>query len=158
MKASAAALAVMGALGLAACTAASGEQVAAPTSALTSTPSATPDATPNPLVFAPEKSAADNFDYFTSLADAVVAADSNAGGRAFIDALAAGGFDKAAMQVTPDTTTVDLAADSVQFSVTLNGECLIGQYGPASGGLHSTVAPLLGTGRCLVGATRQIDW
>lgn len=154
MKACAAALVVMGALGLAACTSAPVEQVASPTS----TPTATPDATPIPLVFAPEKSAADNLDYFTSLADAVVEADSDAGGRAFIDALVAGGFDKAAMQVTPDTTTVELAADSVQFSVAFNGECLIGQYGPASDGLHTMVAPLLGTGTCLVGATRQIDW
>ena len=156
MKACAAALVIMGACGLAACTAAPVEQV--DTSTSTSTPGASPDATPIPLVFAPEKSAADNLDYFTSLADAAVTADSDADGRAFVDALVAGGFDKAAMQVTADTTTVDLAADSVQFSVVFNGECLVGQYGPASDGLHSMVAPLLGTGRCLVGATRQIDW
>ena len=154
MRACAAALVLTGALGLAACTSAPVEQVATPTAA----PTASPDATPIPLAIASEKSAAENLDYFTSLAQAVVDADSDAGGRAFIDALVAGAFDKAAMQVTPDTTSVDLAADSVQFSVSFNGECLIGQYGPASGGLHSMVAPLLGTGTCLVGATRQIDW
>lgn len=127
-------------------------------------PSASPSATQTPapvktpLAFAPDKSAADNLAYFTSLAAQVAAVDSNAGGRAFVDALVVGGFDKAAMQVTPDRTSIDLAADSVQFSVQLNGECLIGQFGPASDGVHTMVAPLLGTGTCLVGATRQIDW
>ncbi len=44
------------------------------------------------------------------------------------------------MQVTADRTTVDLQADSVQFAVLFEGECLVGQYGPASGGYHSAVA------------------
>ena len=160
MKTCAAALVVFGAFGLTACTSTSrdsspGDQTA---TAPASTPTATPDATTTPLAYAPEKSAADNLDYFTSLADAVVVTDPDAGGRAFIDALVGGGFDKAAMQVTADRTTVDLAADSVQFSVAINGECLIGQYGSAIDGLRSVVAPLLGSGTCLVGATRQIDW
>ena len=161
MKTCAAALVAFGALGLAACTTAPGEQATDTpnqTQTQTPTPTAAQEAPPVALVLAPEKSASDNLDYFTSLASTVVAADSTAGGRAFIDALVVGGFDKAAMQVTADTTSVDLAADSVQFSVIFNGECLIGQYGPSSGGVQSMVAPLLGTGTCLVGATRQIDW
>ena len=57
------------------------------------------------------------------------------------------------MQVTSDRTTVDLPADSVQFSVRFDGECLIGQYGPASGGYHGAVAPAARhRRRCLVGA------
>jgi hypothetical protein len=53
---------------------------------------------------------------------------------------------------------VDLPADSVQFAVLFAGDCLIGQYGPASGGYHSAVGPALATGGCLVGETRPIDW
>lgn len=106
----------------------------------------------------PELSAAENLAYFDFIAAAVLKADPNAGGRDFIDALAAGGFDKTQMEVTFDRTAVDLAADSIQFAVRFNGECLIGQNGPASDGYHSIVAPLLGTDRCLLGATRQIDW
>jgi hypothetical protein len=103
-------------------------------------------------------SASENLAYFDSVAAGVVAANPSAEGRAFVDALTAAGFDKTQMEVTFDTTAAELVADSVQFAVRFNGECLIGQFGPASGGLHSIVAPLLGTGRCLVGATRQIDW
>lgn len=102
--------------------------------------------------------AAENLPYFDSVNAAVVTADDSAGGRDFIDALIAAGFDRDAMQVTADRTTVDLQAGSVQFSVRLGDECLVGQYGPASGGYHGAVRPALGTGGCLVGQTRPIDW
>ena len=102
--------------------------------------------------------ASDNLAYFDSVNVAVIAADASAGGRAFIDALVAAGFEKSQMEVTADRTTVDLPADSVQFAVLFEGDCLIGQYGPASGGYHSAVGPALGTGGCLVGETRHIDW
>jgi hypothetical protein len=116
-----------------------------------------PTAAPAPTLD-PALSAADNLAYFDSVAAGALAANSSADGRAFIDALTAAGFDKTQMEVTFDTTAAELAADSIQFGVRFNGECLIGQFGPASGGFHSMVAPLLGTGRCLIGATRQIDW
>ena len=51
----------------------------------------------------------------------------------------------------PDAATAPVA-------VLFQGRCLIGQYGPASGGYHSAVRPALGTGGCLVGQTRPIDW
>ena len=88
----------------------------------------------------------------------VAAANASAGGRDFIDALVTAGFDKSQMEVTADRTTVDLQADSVQFAVLFSDECLVGQYGSASGGYHSAVRPALGTGGCLVGETRPIDW
>jgi hypothetical protein len=110
------------------------------------------------LTLDPTLSASENLAYFDSVAAGALAANQSADGRAFIGALTAGGFDKSQMEVTFDTTAAELAADSIQFAVRFNGECLVGQFGPASGGLHSMVAPLLGTGRCLVGATRQIDW
>jgi hypothetical protein len=106
----------------------------------------------------PELPAAENLAFFNSVNVAVVAANDSAGGRDFIDALTAAGFDRSAMQVTADRTTVDLQAGSVQFSVRLGDECLVGQYGPESGGYHGAARPALGSGDCLVGQTRPIDW
>ena len=77
-------------------------------------------------------------------------------GRPLIDNLVKAGFPKADMEVTPDRTTVNLAADNVSFSVRLGKTCLIGQYGNT--GYASTVQKLLSTGHCLIGTTRKIDW
>jgi len=126
-----------------------------PTASPTAEPTEAPPAAP---VLHPDLSASENLAYFDAVNLAVIAADPNAGGRAFIDALVAGGFDRAAMQVTNDRTTIDEPADSIQFSVAFQGECLVGQYGPKSDGYHGAVRPLLGTGSCLVGQTRPIDW
>lgn len=120
-------------------------------------PSATPDDAPPPAL-RPDGSATDNLPYFDAVNLAVIAADAAAGGRDFVDALAAAGFETTAMQVTADTTTIGDPADSIQFAVLFAGECLIGQYGPKSDGYHSAVRPALGTGGCLVGSTRPIDW
>ncbi|WP_241992179.1 DUF6993 domain-containing protein [Cryobacterium lyxosi] len=118
-----------------------------------------PSATPAPdATLVPDGTAAENLVYFNFLAAAVTKANPAADGRAYIDALVAGGFDRAAIEVTFDRTQADLAADSIQFSVRFAGECLIGQIGPASNGFHSVVVPILSTGLCLVGSTRQIDW
>lgn len=139
--------------GLAGCS--SGGPEPTPSATVTTPPTEAP---PPPPELRPDLSATENLAFFDSVNQAVVAADPNAGGRAFIDALVAGGFDKAAMQVTADRTTIDEPADSVQFSVSFQGECLVGQYGPKSGGYHGAVRPMLGTGTCLVGQTRPIDW
>lgn len=134
-----------------------------PAPAASSSATAAPSAEPTPVAppapaLRPELSADENLPYFDSVSLGVVAANASAGGRDFIDALVAAGFDKSQMEVTADRTTVDLQADSVQFAVLFQGECLVGQYGPASGGYHSAVRPPLGTGGCLVGETRPIDW
>ena len=92
----------------------------------------------------------------TNAATIAAADGGNPGGRAFIDALVNAGFDRAAMQVTPDTTAISLDADNVQFSILIDGDCLIGQSGNV--GYNSTVLPVLSTGACLVGNTRAIDW
>lgn len=138
-------------IGVAGCT----TQAPDPTPAPSASPSPEPSAPPT---LRPELSASENLAYFDSVNLAVVAANPEAGGRDFIDALVAAGFDKSQMQVTADRTTIDLQADSVQFSVLFQGECLIGQYGPKSGGYHGVVGPVLATGTCLVGQTRPIDW
>jgi hypothetical protein len=106
------------------------------------------------LVLQPQASATKNQAYFDLIASAVTAID----GRSYVDALTAAGFDKAQMEVTFDRTETGLAADTIQFAVRFNGECLLGQNGPASGGYHSAVTAPLASGTCLVGTTRSIDW
>ena len=149
-------------VGVAGCTApASGPTPGPASQTASAAPTASASASPTPVApptLRPELSAGENLAYFDSVNLGVVAANSAAGGRDFIDALVAAGFDRSQMEVTADRTTVDLEADSVQFAVLFQGECFVGQYGPASGGYHSAVRPALGTGGCLVGQTRPIDW
>jgi hypothetical protein len=102
--------------------------------------------------------AAQNLPYFDMVNKATVAANAGAQGRDFIDALVAAGFQKRDMQLTPDTTSIGLKANSIQFSVQLGDTCLIGQYGADAGGYESTTSPTLATGGCLIGQTRPIDW
>ncbi len=141
--------------GVSGCTAAPPPASSASPSAPTETAPATGSATPS---LSPDLAASENLAFFDAVNLGVVAANASAGGRDFVDALVTAGFDKSRMEVTADRTTVDLQADSVQFAVLFSEECLVGQYGPASGGYHSAVRPALGTGGCLVGETRPIDW
>ncbi|NQX27606.1 hypothetical protein HQQ81_09655 [Microbacteriaceae bacterium VKM Ac-2854] len=143
---------------LAACTPSADPQPNASADA-TSSAAPTPVSTPTPdPVFVPGGTAEQNKAYFDWSNAKVVAADSAAKGRSFIDSLVAAGFDKAAMEVTPDATSIGLDADSVQFSVKIGEDCLVGQYGPKSGGYHGIVAKPIATGKCLVGQTATIDW
>lgn len=124
-----------------------------PTPTPTTSASATPE--PDPEIDL-EGSAKDNHEFFDLINNELIAAGGTLDGRAFIDNLVAAGYPKADLEVTPDRTAINIAADNIQFSVRLNGTCLIGQYGNI--GYASTTADLLGTGRCLVGQTRPIDW
>ncbi|WP_247622556.1 DUF6993 domain-containing protein [Microbacterium galbinum] len=133
-----------------------GDPDPAPTSSAPS-PSAT-DA-PVAVAFVPDGSADDNLPIFTQTAQGVWDSEQRGEGRAYIDALVGVGFDKAAMQVTNDQSTVGNAAESLQFSVRWGDtECLIGQVGPSTGQLVTRVMPQLAEGRCLIGTTRAIDW
>ena len=120
----------------------------------------TPGATePSAPALVPDGTAADNLPLFASVIAQVWASDQRAQGRAYIDALVAAGFDKAAMQVTADETTVGNPVESLQFSVRWGEtECLVGQVGPSTGDPVTTVTDQLAEGRCLIGATRPIDW
>jgi hypothetical protein len=125
-----------------------------PTPPSTSGPSSAPvDETPEIDL---EGDAGDNREFFDLTNNQLIAAGGSLDGRAFIDNLVAAGYPKADMEVTNDRTAINGAADNIQFSVRLNGTCLIGQYGNI--GYASTTASLLTTGKCLVGATRPIDW
>jgi hypothetical protein len=104
----------------------------------------------------PNGTADQNLAYFDYVNKKLIAAGGDLSGRPFIDNLVKAGFSKVDMEVTPDRTTVNLAADNISFSVRMGNTCLIGQYGNT--GYSSTAQKLLSTSRCLVGTTRTIDW
>ncbi|MGN7947892.1 DUF6993 domain-containing protein [Microbacterium sp. 22215] len=121
--------------------------------------SPTPSATPTTPVYVADGTANDNLPLFDAVTAQVWASDQKVSGRAYIDALIAAGFDREAMQVTQDVSTVGNPAESIQFSVRWgDSECLVGQVGPSTGAPVTVVMPQLAEGRCLIGATRAIDW
>ena len=143
-------------LALAACTGAPDAPGDEPTRpAASPSASATPTAAPDPELV-PEGDAEANLPYFDLVNRRLLATVATPNGQQLIENLVAAGFGKADMEVTPDTTIGREAAGSIQFSVRVNGTCLIGQTGEA--GYNAVAAPLLGTGKCLVGATRSIDF
>ncbi|QNE34424.1 DUF6993 domain-containing protein [Leifsonia shinshuensis] len=151
--------AVAAALLLSACTGAHPSASTDPAPHTTASDSATPTPTASAApVLVPGGTAAANQPYFDKVNQATIAAKPGAKGRDFIDGLVAAGFTKADMQLTPDTTTIGLTAPSIQFSVKFGDSCVIGQYGPDSGGYTSLTSPALATGGCLIGQTRPIDW
>lgn len=113
---------------------------------------------PAPAVLVPDGTAADNLPLFTEVVAQVWAGPDQVAGRAYVDALVAAGYDRSAMQVTPDTTTIGNPAESIEFSVRWGEECLVGQVGPSIGSPVTTVLPGLSSGGCLIGQTRAIDW
>lgn len=141
------------------CTAApAATPVATPTSTPDPTSSAatpTPTSTPGPTIH-PGDSAAANKDFFDLVNQDFYTARGMSDGRSIIDNLVAAGFRKQDMSVTADATAIGLPVDSIVFAVRVKGECLVGQFSAA--GYHGEVAPLLGTGGCLIGLTRPIDW
>nr|WP_249353688.1 hypothetical protein [Microbacterium sp. 2FI] len=120
-------------------------------------PSATPTTDPEP-VLVPDGTADENLPLFAAVTADVWATSDQGSGRAYVDALAAAGFDKATMEVTRDVSTVGNPAESIQFSVRWGDQCLIGQVGPSTGDPVAVVVPVLAEGTCLVGDTRPIDW
>ncbi len=161
MRAFAFSVAALCAIALVACTPQPTNPVpSAPSESTTTSPDATAQPTdPAGPVLLPEGTAADNLPLFAAVTAAVAGSEQANQGRAYIDALVAAGFDKAAMQVTADETTVGNPVESLQFSVRWGeAECLIGQVGPSTGQPVTTVTDQLAEGRCLIGATRPIDW
>ncbi|GAA3647129.1 hypothetical protein GCM10022202_03140 [Microbacterium marinilacus] len=116
-------------------------------------------AAPEAPALVPEGTADDNLPYFSAIVDEVWGSDRRGEGRAYVDALVEAGFDRVAMQVTEDLTTVGNPAESMQFSVRWDDQCLIGQVGPDVGETVARVLPALEDGTvCLLGDTRPIDW
>lgn len=155
-----AALTLVAVLGLAGCTGESPApgpvETTAPSASAVESVSPTPSAATPTLV--PGGTAAQNLPFFTQVVAGVWSGPNQVAGRAYIDALTAAGFDKAAMQVTADQTTVNNPAESIEFSVRIGDECLVGQVGPSIGNPVTAVLPGLSSGGCLIGQTRTIDW
>ncbi|MFJ4039025.1 DUF6993 domain-containing protein [Microbacterium sp. NPDC090007] len=157
-------LALAAVLGLAGCT--SESPVPAPSASTdqpapeVQSPSAAASSSAGPAAPAlvPDGSAEDNLPFFSQVVAGVWSGPDQVSGRAYVDALAAAGFDKTAMQVTADYSTIGNAAESIEFSVRLEEDCLVGQVGPSIGDPVTTVLPGLSSGGCLIGQTRPIDW
>mgnify|MGYP000069999948 FL=1 len=144
---------------LAGCVPTAPDTITRSSASLAPSPTASPkDATiPAPAAsFRPDSSAAANKAWFDAANTRLFVANQSANGRAIIDSLVAAGFDKASMQLTPDTTSIDGGVDSILFSVKIRDSCLLGQHG--AGGYSSAVEPALKSGLCLIGKTRAIDW
>lgn len=132
------------------------EVTPSPTASVAPSASPTPSAPPG---FIADGTAEENLPVFAYVTETVWASDARGTGRAYIDALVGAGFDRAAMQVTEDLSTVGNPAESLQFSVRWGDtQCLIGQVGPSTGDPVTTVMDQLVDGRCLIGNTRPIDW
>ena len=106
---------------------------------------------------APDGSAQDNLGYFSRVIALIWQTTDQQSGSAYVDALVAAGFDRSAMQLTSDVSTVDNPAESFQISVHWHADCLIGQIGPSIGEPHAVVVPAIGQGTCLVGRTIPLD-
>lgn len=113
-------------------------------------PTATPSSPPEPMLVE-GGTAAQNQAYFDKVAFAYYQSSGMGSSQGAVDNLVAAGFRLQDIEVTQEKTAIDLDVDSRVFSVRLKGECLIGQY--QQSGYRSIVAPLLGTGDCLIGST-----
>jgi hypothetical protein len=151
-------VALAGALVLAGCTS-SAPTTTVSTSAASAASSA-PVSSPPPAAAPAYNASATNAEAlaaFTAVVKKLLVTDPQPHGRDVIDALVAAGFDKKAMELTPDDTTIGRNVDSIEFSVLWKAkDCLLGQVGSA--GFSSSSAPVLSTGKCLIGTTRAIDW
>ncbi|PPF59563.1 hypothetical protein C5C55_00455 [Rathayibacter sp. AY1C2] len=110
-----------------------------------------------PVAFVPGGTTEQNLPVFEQTLRAAAEPDPDVSGSSVVDALVAAGFSRESMQLTADETSVGLDADSVQVSVKLGESCLIGQYGPKSGGVRAVIAAPIATGACLVGRTVPIQ-
>lgn len=131
------------------------QQGPAPSISATAGTGSSATSAPEPTLV-PAGTAQDNLGYFDLVNNRLFASNGAADGRTIIDNLVAAGFDKAAMQVTPDKTAINGNVDSILFSVQLGETCLLGQHG--GGGYTGSAAPALSSGGCLIGKTRPIDW
>ena len=147
-------VAIAGVLVLAGCVPGAPAPVPAETAAL---PSSTPTSSANALPeLVPGGTAKDNQPYFDRVNLSYFNANDMGTSRGIVDNLVAAGFRKQDIEITADRTSIDLKADSIIFSVRLKGECLIGDFTATT--IKSMVAPILGTGGCLIGKTVTIDW
>jgi hypothetical protein len=130
---------------------------APPKSTPTPTPSSTAAAIPT---YDANGTASDNLAYFNKVGKALFASSGGTAastqGELIVNWFVDHGFNKSNMEVTPDKTSIGLAAWNIDFSVRFGKTCILGQAGNV--GFQSSVVPILATGKCLVGQTRPINW
>jgi hypothetical protein len=147
-------LAAVAALALVGCT-----QAATPVPTPKPSSSASSDSVAPPT-YHPAGTAAENLTYFNKIGADLFASKqgpaASTQGELIVNWFVAHGFNKANMEVTPDKTSIGLAAWNIDFSVKFGKTCLLGQAGNV--GFQSAVVPILATGKCLIGQTRTIDW
>ncbi len=150
-------LALVGVLALA-LSGCGGAPMPVPTLSPSSTSSPTPSPSPTAAIpkFRPDGSAAANQQYFDYVNKTWADAYGMSDNQNIVNNLVNAGFTKADMEVTDNTTALNIPVDAIQVSVRIKDQCLIGQFSPA--GYAGIIAPVLGTGKCLVGQTITIDW
>lgn len=157
------ALIAVSGLVLSACTDSSNTNDPAGSPSVTRTPDVgaqqpAPPAAPSPdpaAVFVAGGTAEQNLPIFHKIVVDQWAAGSGTNSAAYIAALTATGFDIAAMETMASKTTIGNDVDSLQFSVLMQGMCLVGQVGASTGEPVAVLLPELKDGGCLVAITPQ---
>jgi hypothetical protein len=145
------ALAAAAAIALAGCVPT--EPMPTPTGSGSPTPTPTPTVAPT---FVPNGTVEENYEFFRYLVEKMYFDLGKNDGAQYINMLTNYGFDRTTMEVTYNETAIGEQADSIIFSVRYGGECFIGQiFNPT---WVASRAPILGTGTCLIGVTRPIDF
>ena len=130
---------------------------APPTRVPTPTASSTNPAIPT---YSANGTASDNLAYFNKVGKALFSSSQGTAastqGELIVNWFVDHGFNKSNMEVTPDKTSIGLAAWNIDFSVRFGKTCILGQAGNV--GFQSSVVPVLATGKCLIGLTRPINW
>jgi len=112
-------------------------------------------AEPEVPVFVEGGSAEENLPYITWVLGQAGAGVGLFGSLDAVAALEEAGFERSAIEVTSDRTSLELAAESISVSVLVDGDCAIAQW--SGDWLVSSVQPVLGSGTCLLGDTLSLD-
>jgi hypothetical protein len=152
----AAAIVLTASIALTACTGGSepAPVVSGSAAASSSSGSATASSTPSPsaTISAAAQAALGKFDAANKQIAASTASPTDA---QIVSALVAAGFAKSAMEITADQTTIGRHVDSIEVAVKVGPTCLLGGF---NGNAYSSeTAPVLSTGKCLVGNTAPIS-
>jgi len=76
-------------------------------------------------------------------------------GAAVAQALQGAGINRELLELTPDTSLIELPVDSVTIAIRFGDDCVIGQWG--TDWYVSQVEPVLATQKCLLGETVSLD-
>lgn len=142
-------LAIAGLVALVGCTTPSPEPTSSSSAPASPRPTPTPTVAPKPVL---DGTAEQNQEFFDYTNRKLIDSGTTLNGAAFIANLEAQGFSRAAMEVTPDTTAIGIAADNIVFSIKFADSCLLGQWGNI--GYTSLVTDIPSTGRCIIGTPR----